>query len=85
MLAIHQPPVKYKRGKKRAAAKQPSPQECVHRLAGSNLHGVLFRGAVWLACTRQLAYFVAGPPGRYCSPRHPMHIESSFLELYGTP
>ena len=50
--------VKYKRGKRRVAAKQPSPHDALQRLARSNVHGVLFRGAVWVACTRQLAYFL---------------------------
>ena len=48
----------YKRGKRKVAAKQPSPQQCLDWLAASNLHGVLCRGAVWLACTKQLAYFL---------------------------
>ena len=48
----------YKRGKRRVAAKQPSPARCLEWLRGSNLHGVLCRNAVWLACTRQLAYFL---------------------------
>ena len=48
----------WKKGKRRVAAKQPSPRQCVEWLAASNLHGVLIRGATWLACTRQLAYFL---------------------------
>ena len=50
--------VAYKRGKRRVAAKQPSPAQCLEWLSRSNLHGVLCRNAVWLACTRQLAYFL---------------------------
>ena len=50
--------VAYKRGKRRVAAKQPSPAQCLELLSRSNLHGVLCRNAVWLACTRQLAYFL---------------------------
>ena len=55
------PPVKrtkFKKGKRRAAARQPAPQQCVDWLAASDLRGVLARGAVWMACTRQLAYFL---------------------------
>jgi tRNA-splicing endonuclease subunit Sen2 len=50
--------ITYKRGKKKVAAKQPSPAQCLDWLACSNLHGVFSRNAVWLACTKQLAYFL---------------------------
>ena len=46
------PPVKrtkFKKGKRRAAARQPAPQQCVDWLAASDLRGVLARGAVWMA------------------------------------
>ena len=72
------------------AAKQPSPRQCVEWLA-SNLHGVLIRGATWLACTRQLAYFLerarpnprGPPPGAVFSraewrPQTPATFLSSF-------
>ena len=70
--------IPWKKGKRRIAAKQPSPRQCVEWLAASNLHGVLIRGATWLACTRQLAYFLervclgrktrGPPPGCLSSP-----------------
>ena len=40
------PPVKrtkFKKGKRRAAARQPAPQQCVDWLAASDLRGVLAR------------------------------------------
>ena len=50
--------VHFKRGKRRAAAKQPSPAECLRVLSACDLHGVLHRGAVWLRCARKLAYLL---------------------------
>ena len=50
------PRVDFEKKKKRSSARQPSPEQCISWLSESSQHGVIFRGGVWMACTRQLAY-----------------------------
>jgi tRNA-splicing endonuclease subunit Sen2 len=82
----HKAKITYKRGKRRVAEKQPSPEQCLDWLASSNLHGVLCRNAVWLACTRQLAYFLE----RVCLGRRAPSPEAAtgvpvFFNVLGSP
>ena len=48
--------VAFRNDKRKFLSKPPSPGQCISLLSGSSQHGVICRGGVWLACTRQLAY-----------------------------
>lgn len=50
------PGVAFGNDKRKFLSKPPSPGQCISLLSGSSQHGVICRGGVWLACTRQLAY-----------------------------
>ena len=50
--------VVHKKSKKKFTSKQLSQRHCYRLLSESSQHGVLFRGCVWMPCTRQIAYLL---------------------------
>ena len=48
----------HNRGKKKLTSQQLSQKQCIRYLSDITEHGVLFRGSVWMSCTRQLAYIL---------------------------
>ena len=48
----------HNRGKKKLTSHQLSQKQCIRYLSDITEHGVLFRGSVWMSCTRQLAYIL---------------------------
>mmetsp|Transcript_3667 Transcript_3667/g.14764 ORF Transcript_3667/g.14764 Transcript_3667/m.14764 type:complete len:291 (+) Transcript_3667:365-1237(+) len=48
----------HNKGKKKFTSKQLSQRHCYRLLSESSQYGVLFRGCVWMPCTRQIAYLL---------------------------